>query len=85
MSFSIERVLNEIDQLSLVEQMQVLEHLVKQIKQSVDSVAVTQKPKYKVTDFYGIAPNLLGGEDAQEWVNQIRDEWEEREAWRQPQ
>jgi len=47
MSFSIERVLNEIDQLSLVEQMQVLEHLVKKIKQSVDSVAVTQKPKYR--------------------------------------
>jgi spore cortex formation protein SpoVR/YcgB (stage V sporulation) len=77
MSFSIERVLNEIDQLSLVEQMQVLEHL-------VDSVTVTQKPKYKVTEFYGIAPNLLGGEDAQVWVNQVRDEWEEREAWRQP-
>jgi len=37
-----------------------------------------------VTDFYGIAPNLLGGEDAQAWVNQIRGEWEEREAWRQP-
>jgi hypothetical protein len=31
MSFSIERVLNEIDQLNLVEQMQVVEHLVKQI------------------------------------------------------
>ncbi|MBO3457812.1 hypothetical protein G7B40_021850 [Aetokthonos hydrillicola Thurmond2011] len=85
MSLSIERVLNEIDQLNLVEQMQVLEHLVKQIKQSVDSVAVTQKPKHKVTDFYGIAPNLLEGEDAQQWVSQIRDEWEEREAWKQPQ
>ena len=85
MSLSIKRVLNEIDQLSLVEQMQVLEHLVKQIKQSVDSVAPTQKPLHKVTDFYGIAPNLLGGKDAQEWVFQIRDEWEDREAWRQPQ
>jgi hypothetical protein len=29
MSLSIERVLSEIDQLTLVEQMQVLEHLVK--------------------------------------------------------
>lgn len=51
MSLSIERVLSEIDQLTLVEQMQVLEHLVKQIKQSVAAVTVTQKPKYKVTDF----------------------------------
>jgi hypothetical protein len=54
--------------------MQVLEHLVKQMKQSVEAVAVTPKPKYKVTDFYGIAPNLLEGMDAQEWVNQLRDE-----------
>lgn len=83
MSLSIERVLSEIDQLTLVEQMQVLEHLVKQIKQSVAAVTVTQKPKYKVTDFYGIAPDLLGGIDAQEWVNQSRNEWEERETWRQ--
>jgi hypothetical protein len=85
MSVSIERVLSQIDQLTLVEQMQVLEHLVKQMKQSVEAVAVTPKPKYNVTDFYGIAPNLLEGMDAQEWVNQLRDEWEERETWRQPQ
>ncbi|MDD1427894.1 hypothetical protein MEO94_26240 [Dolichospermum sp. ST_sed9] len=85
MSLSIERVLSQIDQLTLVEQMQVLEHLVKQMKQSVEAVAVTPKPKYKVTDFYGIAPNLLEGMDAQEWVNQLRNEWEERETWRQPQ
>nr|WP_230966796.1 hypothetical protein [Nostoc commune] len=61
--------------------MQVLEHLVKQIKQSVDSVAVTQKPKYKVTDFYGIAPNLLGGEDAQEWVSKTRRGGDEHREW----
>ncbi|MFM2060520.1 MAG: hypothetical protein RLZZ507_190 [Cyanobacteriota bacterium] len=46
MSVSIERILSEIDQLTLVEQMQVLEHLVKQMKQSVEAVAVTPKPKY---------------------------------------
>ena len=83
MSLSIERVLSEIDQLTLVEQMRVLEHLVKQIKQSVEAVTVTPKPKYKVTDFYCIAPDLLEGIDAQEWVNQLRNEWEERETWRQ--
>jgi hypothetical protein len=84
MSLSSERVLSEIDQLTLVEQMQVLEHLVKQMKQSVETVAITPKPKYKVTDFDGIAPNLLEGMDAQEWVNQLRNEWEERETWRRP-
>ncbi len=83
MSFLIERVLSEIDQLTLAEKMQVLEYLMKQIKQSVEVVAVTEKP-YKVTEFCGIAPNLLEGMDAQVWVNQLRDEWEEREVWRQP-
>lgn len=82
MSLSIESVISEIEQLSLIEKMGILEYLVKEIKQSVEAVAVTPKPKYKVTDFHGIAPNLLAGKDAQEWVNQMRDEWEEREEWR---
>ncbi|MGB3558273.1 MAG: hypothetical protein WBG66_20655 [Geitlerinemataceae cyanobacterium] len=43
----IDRVLHEIEQLSLAEQMQVLEHLVKQMKQSVESVAAAEKPKYR--------------------------------------
>ncbi|TAE55288.1 MAG: hypothetical protein EAZ76_12630 [Nostocales cyanobacterium] len=81
-SVFIESVINEIEQLSLIEKMQILEYLIKEIKQSVEAIAVIPKPKYKVTDFYGIAPNLLSGKDAQEWVNQMRDEWEEREAWR---
>ncbi len=77
MSLSIERVLGEIDRLSLAEQMQVLEHLVKQIKQSVDSVAVTQKPKHKLSEFRGIAKYPLLGEDAQEWVSRTRREGDE--------
>lgn len=85
MSLLLDRVLSEIEQLSLAEQMQVLEHLVQQMKQSVESVAATEKPKHDLNEFYGIAPNLLEGVDAQEWVNQLRDEWEDREIWRQPQ
>lgn len=45
MSLLLDRVLSEIEQLSLAEQMQVLEHLVKQMKQSVESVAAAEKPK----------------------------------------
>ncbi len=34
-------------------------------------------------DFRGIAPNLLEGQDAQEWVRQMRSESDEREqVWR---
>jgi hypothetical protein len=79
----VDRVLSEIEQLSLAEQMQVLEHLVQQMKQSIP---VPVKPKkHKLSEFRGIAPNLLEGMDAQEYVNQLRNEWEDREAWRQSQ
>lgn len=57
----LDRVLSEIEQLSLAEQMQVLEHLVQQMKQSVESVAVPEKPKNDLNEFYGIAPNLMEG------------------------
>jgi|GEM_PF-1449509 len=34
-------------------------------------------------EFRGIAPNLLAGQDAQEWVSQMRSESDEREqVWR---
>jgi hypothetical protein len=79
MSLLLDRVLNEIEQLSLAEQMQVLEHLVKQMKQSVESVAVAEKPKkkFKVSDFCGIVKYPMFGEDAQEWVSRTRREGDE--------
>jgi len=85
MSLLVEQVLSEIEQLTLVEQMEVLEHLVQQMKQSVQGVTVNKKPKRKLSEFRGIAPNLLEGMDAQEWVNQLRSEWDDREGWRLPQ
>ncbi|AOX00652.1 hypothetical protein BJP34_15445 [Moorena producens PAL-8-15-08-1] len=37
-----------------------------------------QECKRPLGEFRGIAPNLLEGQDAQEWVNQQRDQWAER-------
>ncbi len=79
MSNVVQQVLSQIDRLSLTEQVQVLTHLAQQIDRSVSGKSV--QPKYQVTDFDGKANNLLAGVDAQEWVNRVRDEWEEREAW----
>lgn len=45
-----------------------------------------KKRRRSLQDFRGIAPNLLEGQDAQEWVSQMRGEWEERErVWRKPE
>ncbi len=57
----------------------MLEHLVKQIKQSV---AVPAKLKHKLSEFRGIAKYPLLDEDAQEWVSRTRREGDEdREKW----
>ena len=82
MSPTIQQIFQQIDLLSLPEQIQILKHTAKQIEHSAGVLSAT--PKYKVTDFFGKSPNLTNGIDAQEWVNQLRDEWEDRDAWRTP-
>jgi hypothetical protein len=75
MSLLVDRVLSEIEQLSLAEQMQVLEHLVQQMKQSIP---VPVKPKkHKLSEFSGIVKYPMLGEDAQEWVSRTRREGDE--------
>jgi hypothetical protein len=74
MSPLLQQVLQEIEQLTTEEQFEVLNHTTRQLKEK------TVKPKrHTLSEFRGIAPNLLEGRDAQDWVNELRDEWEERE------
>jgi hypothetical protein len=76
MSPLLQQVLQEIDQLNPVEQMEVMGYLVERAKQYV----APAKSQRSVGEFAGIAPNLLDGMDAQDWVSQLRGEWDEREA-----
>lgn len=76
MSSQLEAVLKQAQGLSQEEQLE----LVRQLTQVSTQLQAGVKPKHKVTEFYGIAPNLLSGMDAQVWVSQLRDEWDEREA-----
>ena len=78
----VQQIFQQIDLLSLPEQIQILKHTAEQIEHSAGVLPAT--PKYKVTDFFGKSPNLTNGIDAQEWVNRLRDEWEDRDAWRTP-
>jgi hypothetical protein len=72
MSPLLERVLSEIDQLGLEEQRLVMVHLTERVQEPV------VKQKRKLSEFYGVAPNLLEGEDAQEWVSRTRKEGDDR-------
>jgi len=77
MSPLLQQVLQEIDRLTTEEQLEVISHTTEQLKRQ------TVKPKKrKLSEFRGIAPNLLEGRDAQDWVNELRGEWEEREKRR---
>ncbi|MGK7876273.1 MAG: hypothetical protein AB4426_24150 [Xenococcaceae cyanobacterium] len=75
MSSLLQRVLNEIDQLTPEEQAQVMGYLAEHSKRH----DTKEKPKRKLSEFYGVAPNLREDMDAQEWINRLRDEWEKRE------
>jgi hypothetical protein len=74
MSPLLAQVLREIEQLNPEEQLEVISHATKLVKRQT----VKQK-KHKLSEFREIAPNLREGRDAQDWVNEIRGEWQERE------
>ena len=76
MSSLLQQILSQVDQLTPEEQMQVIGHLTTQIQ---TRAVITAKPRRSWQDLEGAAPNLLGGEDAQAWVNRQREEWDDRE------
>jgi hypothetical protein len=76
MSLLFEQVLSDVDRLAPAERQQLMEHLIAQLN---PPIAVPGKTSRKLSEVYGAAPNLLGGVDAQEWVNQSRQEWSTRE------
>jgi hypothetical protein len=76
MSLLLEQVLSDVDRLAPDERQQLMEHLVAQTN---TPIVAPSKTKRKLSDFYGIAPKLLSDVDAQEWVNQSRQEWSDRE------
>jgi hypothetical protein len=56
------------DELSPDEQLQLISYLVQRLRK----YEIQRKPRRNVMEFAGVAPNLLGGMDAQEYVNRIR-------------
>ena len=76
MSALLQQVLKEINQLTPEEQWQVMGHLMNQLQHRA---VVSAKLTKSWQEVEGVAPNLLGGVDAQDFVNSLRDEWDERE------
>ena len=76
MSPLLQQVLREIEQLTPAEQLEVVSYTTEQLKHRTST---QPKPKRSWKELRGVAPNVLSGQDAQAWVNQLRDEWGERE------
>jgi hypothetical protein len=70
MSPQLEAVLKQAQGLSTSEQLQLIERLTGQVYTQSETARLSKR---KATEFYGVAPNLLSGMDAQVWVSQLRD------------
>jgi len=68
MSKELLDVMKQADALTPDEQLQLIAHLTQKLRRC----EITRKPRRKVTEFMGIAPNLLGDMDAQEYVTRMR-------------
>ena len=77
MSPQLQQILIDIDRLSSTEQIQVIEHITAKLREVVSMTPSKQTKSWR--DLAGIAPDLLNGEDAQEWVNRERNEWSQWE------
>jgi hypothetical protein len=77
MSPQLQQVLIDIDRLSSAEQLQVVEHITTKNRAVLSTTPAKESKSWR--DLAGIAPDLLNGEDAQEWANRERTEWSQWE------
>lgn len=64
------RIEKEVEMLTLEEQLNLLERLVHKIRK----VDFSNKKKLDWKELYGLGKNLWKGEDAQEYVNRLRED-----------
>ena len=76
MSSLLIKILQEIEQLTVEEKFQIITYTTEQLKRQT---VVSKTSKRSLRELRGIAPNILEGKDAQEWVNELRQEWQHRE------
>jgi hypothetical protein len=68
MSKELNDLMRQADALTPDEQLRLISYLV----QRLSFCDIKPKPRRKVTEFLGIAPNHLGGMDAQEYITRMR-------------
>ncbi len=73
----IQDIMQQVDELSTDDLLNLLSYIAQRAR--IQARLEANRPKW--SDICGMAPDLLGGEDAQEWVKRTRQEdTEHREA-----
>jgi hypothetical protein len=68
MSKELRELMKQADALTPEEQLRLIAYLT----QRLQHCEIKRKPRRDIMEFAGIAPNLLGGMDAQEYVTRMR-------------
>ena len=76
MSPLLTKILQEIEQLTIEEKFQIITYTTEQLKRQT---IIPKTSKHSLSDLRGILPNILEGQDAQQWVSELRQEWQQRE------
>jgi hypothetical protein len=74
-SMTIDAILEEIRTLSLAERKRLITAIVDTLTEQPLEPA---RKKRSILEFEGVGAEMWQGIDAQEYVNQLRDEWDER-------
>ncbi len=79
---TLDQVATLADQLPAVERLRLIERIVHDL--AANTAAETSTQRHDWMAVRGIAPGLLGGEDAQDWVSRSRREGDEERGrqWR---
>jgi hypothetical protein len=75
-TYTYQEMRNNLQQLSLDEQLRLLEDLAEQIRQQLALKQVPSKRKHSILELEGLGQEVWKGIDAQEYINQERDSWD---------
>lgn len=67
---------NNLQQLSLDEQLRLLEDLATQIRQQLALKQVPPKRKHDITELRGLGKEIWEGVDVAKYINEERDSWD---------
>ncbi|WP_159789948.1 hypothetical protein [Sodalinema gerasimenkoae] len=76
MSPLLEQLLQQVEQLTPEERLELIRQIAQGLKMS--DIAIKAKPRW--SDLKGMAPYPMMGEDAQEWVSRTRREGDEHRS-----